>query len=525
MDQPGGFVQQCCEPIIPEAPAVKDRVKGAKYMVNGEIRQCVGSRKVLNKLHVPKQPKGKQFSDFEGVTPTGKKKVDCWSGKNEKQPSAVSWRNGNKWSFDCDVCGHNFEASIHNINKSNGTWCPYCGGHEICQDEDCKQCFHKSFASSTKQTKRGKRVLDCWNVQKNVDMRPRDVAISSTKKAWFDCDTCEHSFECSLGNIKIGRWCPYCAIPLKKLCPDDDCQPCFDKSFASCIKLTRSGKRILDCWNVQKNVDMRPRDVAISSTKKAWFDCDICRHTFASYPSGVSNGTWCQYCAGKKRCNNDSCEPCFYRSFDSCKLLTATGKRKVDCWSHKNEVKPRDIARGTHFKYTFSCDSCCCEFILDPSHILQGVWCPHCPNKTELKLYTWLLKNRHIKSVEREYKPKWCSTPFWFMSNEGKVKFSMDSSSRTAKQNQYRFDFLVTFKNGMQLIIELDGRQHFAQIKNWNKPLHTQIRDAYKERKANENGLLVVRCIQEDVYLDKNNWEKKLEGFFYKFYGSSDDGV
>ena len=71
----------------------------------------------------------------------------------------------------------------------------------------------------------------------------------------------------------------------------------------------------------------------------------------------------------------------------------------------------------------------------------------------------------------------------------------------------YSYDFFVTFQNGKQLIIELDGRQHFEQVSNWETPLHNQIRDKYKEIKARQHKLKVIRILQEDVWYDRNDWE------------------
>ena len=75
---------------------------------------------------------------------------------------------------------------------------------------------------------------------------------------------------------------------------------------------------------------------------------------------------------------------------------------------------------------------------------------------------------------------------------------------------QYRYDFLVTLKNKKQLIIELDGVQHYKQVWKWKSPLEQQIRDKYKEFKAKKHNLDIVRCIQEDVYNDNNKWDIQL---------------
>jgi very-short-patch-repair endonuclease len=66
------------------------------------------------------------------------------------------------------------------------------------------------------------------------------------------------------------------------------------------------------------------------------------------------------------------------------------------------------------------------------------------------------------------------------------------------------FDFYIPSNN---LIIELDGRQHHIQVSNWDNPFKTQIKDAYKERMARQNGYTVLRLLQEDVLYDKTDWK------------------
>ena len=62
---------------------------------------------------------------------------------------------------------------------------------------------------------------------------------------------------------------------------------------------------------------------------------------------------------------------------------------------------------------------------------------------------------------------------------------------------------------GVKLIIEIDGRQHFEQVSNWNSPDDTFEHDAYKMEQALNNGYSIIRIFQEDVWNDKNNWQNK----------------
>ena len=70
------------------------------------------------------------------------------------------------------------------------------------------------------------------------------------------------------------------------------------------------------------------------------------------------------------------------------------------------------------------------------------------------------------------------------------------------------FDFALEDK---KIIIELDGKQHFKQVRDWAAPEDTRKRDKYKMKKANENGFSVIRLIQLDVLIDSYDWLKELQ--------------
>lgn len=93
---------------------------------------------------------------------------------------------------------------------------------KLCKNDDCDICYNRSFASVDKS--------QFWS-NKNVK-KPREVFKSTATKFIFDCNECPHEFECSPNDITgKNRWCPFCCN--KKLCSDNDCEPCFLKSFSS----------------------------------------------------------------------------------------------------------------------------------------------------------------------------------------------------------------------------------------------------------------------------------------------------
>ena len=100
-------------------------------------------------------------------------------------------------------------------------------------------------------------------------------------------------------------------------------------------------------------------------------------------------------------------------------------------------------------------------------------------NKTEQKLQDHLLIDFPL--LQRECTPQW--------------------------SNKKRYDFIIP---ELQIIIELDGPQHFIQISNWETPDTQFTNDLEKTMIALDNGYSVIRIIQEDVLNDTYDWYNEL---------------
>jgi len=61
---------------------------------------------------------------------------------------------------------------------------------------------------------------------------------------------------------------------------------------------------------------------------------------------------------------------------------------------------------------------------------------------------------------------------------------------------KYRFDFYILKKN---VLIEVDGRQHFEQVMNWDRPDETRLNDVFKMKTAMYYGKRIIRILQIDV--------------------------
>ena len=122
------------------------------------------------------------------------------------------------------------------------------------------------------------------------------------------------------------------------------------------------------------------------------------------------------------------------------------------------------------------------EFLQTPYYHSRGAGCPTCVNKTESKLYEKLITI--YPSLQTQFKQDWCM-----------------------KKSYLPFDFCIPEHN---IIIELDGRQHFQQVANWSSGEDQFENDKYKEECANQNRYSIIRLLQEDVFYDTYDWIKEL---------------
>ena len=330
----------------------------------------------------------------------------------------------------------------------------------FCDDEECQTCFDRSFASNLKSK--------YWSEQNGIG--PRFVSKNSHSKYDFDCK-CGHTFNAILKNINNGTWCPFCSNPTQKLCDDENCESCFNKSFASHPKSK--------FWSNEN--ELSARSVLKNSSKNYKFNCE-CGHSFESRINNINYDHWCPYCSNPpiKICENLNCIQCYLNSFFS--------HPRSLFWSAQNKIEPRFVFRNCDSKFIFVCENKH-VFSTRLNYISSGTWCPFCKNKTEAKLHKWLDDN--YTSVEYQKKYPWCKNI-----------------------NELPFDFVL---EEFKIIIELDGEQHFKQISTWKSPEDTQKSDIRKMKQALAHGYTIIRMLQEDVWSDNYDWENVLTEYIKKY--------
>jgi hypothetical protein len=114
-------------------------------------------------------------------------------------------------------------------------------------------------------------------------------------------------------------------------------------------------------------------------------------------------------------------------------------------------------------------------------------WCPKCKHKTQAKLLEWLKLEYADFSIETE------------------VSFAWSLFPKTNKK--CRYDFYI---RELEVLVELDGRQHFEQVSNWEDPNSVRERDCFKNEQAIKHHKRVIRLLQDDVLNENIEWRSEL---------------
>lgn len=267
----------------------------------------------------------------------------------------VTIGSNKKLPFKCPKSGHIFWICPKLVKI--GHWCsfPCCGNQKLCENDTCEMCYKASFASSP--------FAKHWSPRNEVT--PRQVFLNTHNKYLFVCGIfAYHEYVSQPGSITQNEnsQCPYpCCSPGHQLCDVDDCQICYDASFAS----TEQSKYVVD-----KSINLRK--LFKNSYFKMNFICIKVGHIFNASPIDViGSGTWCPFpcCTSSRLCEDDNCETCFNASFAS--------SDKAKYWSIKNDCRPRDMFLNSNFKRWFTCENGH-DFDIALNSIKRGRWCSMC---------------------------------------------------------------------------------------------------------------------------------------------------
>lgn len=281
-----------------------------------------------------------------------------WSNRNETSPSQHGSGSRFKVLWECEN-GHEWYAYINDRCKRN-SGCPYCSGAQVSlensifvtESELCKEWnYNKNVKISPKQVSKGSnkkvwwicskgheweelvyiringskcpicsslvntnpQLYKQWNYDKNKNIEPYNIVAGSGKKVWWMCEK-GHEWKASVNSRNRGSNCPYCSG--KKVCNDN------------CLATLRPD--LAKEWDQNKN-GITPHEITIGSSKKFWWICSECNHSWESTVTNRFHGNGCPQCKESKgektvRVILESFDVNFKRQYEFNNLIGVGGK-------------------------------------------------------------------------------------------------------------------------------------------------------------------------------------------------------
>ncbi len=183
-------------------------------------------------------------------------------------PEYFSYSSNHKVWWKCSK-GHEWLSSIS--HRASGKGCPYCSNRLVLKGFNDLLTTNPSLASQ-------------WHPTKNGNLKPTDVSAGEKRKVWWKCEH-GHEWNAALYSRNQGYGCPFCTGRLLIKGVND---------------LATLYPNLCEEFDIEKN-GINPNDVFSGGTKKYWWKCKQCGHTWqATIYNRAIIGSGCHKCWRKK---------------------------------------------------------------------------------------------------------------------------------------------------------------------------------------------------------------------------------
>lgn len=285
-------------------------------------------------------------------------------------------------------------------------------------------------------------------------------------------------------------------------CPIFHCIKCNETVTSTCISSLRQGQSIGCSCNLSSAQHWCHRRSEV-----------VCMGEERGFVVVTNEEEWLKACTGKGYCPTFRCKKCD-ETVTSSTINHLRWGRSIGCSCNLNSAKHwryrrsevvligeergfvvvtdeeewRNGCTGKEYCPTFRCIKCNKTVTSTSVHSLssgQSIGC-HCRKRTEGKLFDWLNER--------------------FPPESGVIVSTQYRGPKTTRDHWTHFDFYLTFPDGFEVLVELDGAQHFWISNGWHTDDGCE-RDLLKEEWAVQRGLCVIRVLQEDVWYDRLDWQ------------------
>ena len=232
---------------------------------------------------------------------------------------------------------------------------------DVCLERDTG-LIYQSYLSVLKENSilTNEKLIKEWNYEKNGDLNPQYIPISSAKKVWWKCEN-GHEWPAVVASRNNGNNCPYCAN---------------QKLLVGYNDLATLYPSIAEEWHPTKNAPLTPKEILAGASKKVWWKCKY-DHEWEALVSSRTKGIGCPYCTNQKAISGEN-------------DLATKHPELIGEWhpTKNGELTPSMVTCGSGKKVWWICKNGH-EWPAYIKHRSNGVGCPFCykegPKKTTNK--------------------------------------------------------------------------------------------------------------------------------------------
>ena len=210
--------------------------------------------------------------------------IEEWDFDKNKPltPFNVKPFSNEKVWWKCKKCGREWKTMISARTRADKSNCPDCS-YKIGGIKHHQFLLKKNGSLSVTHP----HLIEKWDFDKNI-ISPDDVVAGSSKKVWWKCKKCGHSWLSSVCHMaERNSNCPACQHKV--------CVPGLNDLATEFPELVKD-------WDYSKN-NVSPSEIT-SSGKKAFWKCNVCGHEWEAVIISRVKGAGCPKCAIKRRIGN-----------------------------------------------------------------------------------------------------------------------------------------------------------------------------------------------------------------------------
>lgn len=189
------------------------------------------------------------------------------------EPASIPHRSGRRLLWKCPGgSDHEWEQRVS--SRTLGAGCPFCAGVRV-SSTNCLATRFPAFAAQ-------------WHPTRNGSLTPRDVVAGARKRVFWACRRGEdHQWQADVCKRTLdGRGCPFCA----------------GHQVSTTNRLSARFPEIAAEWHPTRNGKLRPMDVVIGSTGRAFWKCAGAGHVWvATVHDRTACGNGCPRCSERYR--------------------------------------------------------------------------------------------------------------------------------------------------------------------------------------------------------------------------------